>query len=706
MKNFFPYQFLAEVTRAAQVLTVPRFLREVAKDVELIDFKRLEEFLNHELQNTSLQNQTEVDYFLFIIKQALNFQYHERNFEGFQETQEIIRHRMIALRSIQADVNMKAWEIYLLFFETAFLRLIRHISIEEFEKGLDTLDWNQMDESFIPQLSTLIGYTYLHESQADQAAKARIWLQKALFECKDEAKLIPYIYQGHYYLREKKEEHAELLGQISQQLRTQEVEDEFKPLFQSAAFDLEVAAIGFSFVYFEDVQAQLEYCQQKTEQVTKSYHVLADNGRLPRFAKPQIAVRIGQLYADLSTLTQDGEEQKNYTEHALSFIDGAINEARDLKHTSSEKKYQLNRIQTATLCKVTTPEKEIKELNQFYKKCLDYPAYIETNSTYAHALVLNGNPAKTYDQILDIFKYGNRKLEQGGIYLMVKGLSIANDIFLEEVKKSGVSWIVNKLTDFFEQIQEVVELLPSHLEDFGKSIIDTFKEEFIRFEPVSHFNIRTYYRYQFYQIKMLEISLLMNKDAIGQRMASSLLHGIKNDNNPLSYMDGAWDDFKKVPNMVRNKTLNKCIDITKGDLPAAAEHLDFSYRNLRSYITFKEVNRLGFFLDMQLTNNKQLEQGIRYMFYDLYKNGTIFEVVFDMPKFLVSHSKTGFYSQNLEEELNIKGTTAKKYIKIMIENGLIRQDKTTGRKHFYRLIRENVMTRLGKDQATLIKPEA
>ena len=38
----------------------------------------------------------------------------------------------------------------------------------------------------------------------------------------------------------------------------------------------------------------------------------------------------------------------------------------------------------------------------------------------------------------------------------------------------------------------------------------------------------------------------------------------------------------------------------------------------------------------------------------------------------------------------------------MIENDMIRQDKNTGRKHFYRLERENVMKRLGKDQATMI----
>lgn len=706
MKNFFPYQFLAEVVHASEDLTMPRFLREVAKEVDVNDFARLEEFLNHELQNASLQNQAEIDYFLFIIRQALNFQFYERKYDAFQETMEMIRHRMIALRSSQADVNLKAWEIFLVFFETAFNRLIRHTSIEQFETGLDNLDWNQMDEEFIPHLSTLIGYIYLNESHTEQVAKSRIWLQKALFECKDEAKLTPYIFQAHYYLREMKQDHEEALEKIIEQLRSQEVAAAYKPLFQSVAFYLEVASLSFSFVHFDDVQTQLEYCQQKIERIKKNYNVWLDKGNMPGFAQQQIAVRIGRLYADLSNLTLDSVEQENYREEALGFIDGAIQGVDTLKHESAGKSYRLKRIQAATICHISTPEKEIKELNQFYKKCLDYPSYIDTNSTYSQVLVLNGAAAKTYDQILDIFKYGHRKVEQGGIYLMVNGLAIANQIFHTEARKSGVSWIVNRLTDFFEQIKEVVELIPSNFDTFGRSIIDAFREQFILFEPISHFNIRTYYTYQFYGIKMLEISIMMSEDKIGQKIVSNLLQGLENDNNPLSYMDGEWEDFKKVPNMVRNKTLNKCIDITKGDLPAAAEHLDFSYRNLRSYITFKEVNRLGFFLDMQLTNNKQLEQGIRYMFYDLYKNGTIFEVVFDMPKFLVNHSKTGFYSQDLEQELNIKGTTAKKYIKIMIETGIIRQDKTTGRKHFYRLIRENVMTRLGKDQATLIKPEA
>ncbi len=114
---------------------------------------------------------------------------------------------------------------------------------------------------------------------------------------------------------------------------------------------------------------------------------------------------------------------------------------------------------------------------------------------------------------------------------------------------------------------------------------------------------------------------------------------------------------------------------------------------------------MGFFLDEKDTKSRQLEQGIRLMFFDLYKRGTIFEVVFDMPRFLVEHIKGGFSSQDLEEALDIKGTTAKKYIKIMMEVDLIKLERSVGRKHFYKLRKDNIMNRLGQEQRVLAAAE-
>jgi hypothetical protein len=298
-------------------------------------------------------------------------------------------------------------------------------------------------------------------------------------------------------------------------------------------------------------------------------------------------------------------------------------------------------------------------------------------------------------------KKGYKKVDEGGFYLVHHGLSKINDIFLVEVDRPGVSWMVNALTDFFNSLAEMIDNLEAHISNIGQEMFDKFLEQMLRMEPATHFNLKVYLKYQFYEMKLLRLTAIARGDALGQQIAEKLLTEVANENNPLTFVQANWEEFKDVPNSVRNKVLNKCISISKGDLPLAADHIDFSYRNLRSYITFKEVNRLGFFLDKQETNNRQLENGIRLMFFDLYKRGTIFEVVFDMPKFLVEHSKGGFSSQDLEEALDIKGTTAKKYIKIMIDIGIIRLERSVGRKHFYKLRKDNVMNRLGKEASVV-----
>ena len=349
-----------------------------------------------------------------------------------------------------------------------------------------------------------------------------------------------------------------------------------------------------------------------------------------------------------------------------------------------------------------TMEKELRDIHADFRKSSNLRAFAEATGYYARYFERQDISPKSYSIVMDMVRRGYKRIDDGGFYLVVKGLQLVSKILLAETRSPGVTWLVDELENFFATIAEMVDEMEANYEKIEQSAFHAFQQEFIRIEPASHFHIKVFLRYQLYEMKMLRLSALFREDESALVIANKLLSQITNENNPMSFIAADWEEFKDVPNSVRNKVLNKCISISKGDLPLAAEHLDFSYRNLRSYITFKEVNRLGFFLDEQDTHLKQLEHGIRLMFFDLYKKGTIFEVVFDMPKFLVQHAKPGFSSQDLEEALSIKGTTAKKYIKIMMEIGLIKLERSVGRKHFYKLRKDNVMNRVGKDQRVLI----
>ncbi|MEM8898896.1 MAG: hypothetical protein AAGC85_12355, partial [Bacteroidota bacterium] len=478
---------------------------------------------------------------------------------------------------------------------------------------------------------------------------------------------------------------------------------EIKRVFEISLLDLE----GQWKVLYAQKQEASEDNIQKTEhsinELKGSIASIQKIYDLPEFCNSNTKIQLASLQFSYNSSTEEDKEGLFYAKEIFSLIDEAIDLSEKINDSAGAAQAKLLRAQYAISLSQPLTEKEVKEIIQYYKKSAYYPGYIQANKVYADLLLHNAQPLKAYDLIQDIFKIGQKRVDDGGFYLLYSGFKLASDIFLEQIKLPGVSWVVDILEEFFQKIKEIVDSMIEAEEPFEKSNMEAFRREYIRFEPVSHFHIRVYFSYQYYEIKLLKLGALMNEDSLSISIANRLLKELESGNNPLQFVQGNWEDFKLVPNDVRNKTLNKCINISKGDLPEAAKHLDFSYRNLRSYITFKEVNRLGFFLDVQETENKQLEQGIRYMFYDLYKQGTIFEVVFDMPKFLVSHANTGFYSQDLEQELNIKGTTAKKYIKIMMEINLISQDKTTGRKHFYKLIKENVMKRLGEQQISMMR---
>ena len=706
MKNAYAYQFLVNLLKAEDDHTFPRYLRELVRQGDIEDFERLHLFLRDELENAFLQTEEQGAYFLFLIREAVRYSFFSRLPEEFLETLSLVRHRMAALRNLDAPINLRAWEAYLEFTEAAFRRLMRHTPIERFEEALDHLDWERFDEQFISDLSGLLGFVYLNEESGEQASKARLWLMKAIHSSDTASNLLHHYLMAAYFFQHGGEEDLEQLLRISSQLQTEDVAEAVKPLFEAAAFELQALAWLQSLAHADASAATSEELRRPVRKLEADWEAQRAEANWPAFTHWQVQAHLGRLQVTLANLLGEEEAQDELIAKAIERIDELISQTASAKHPYWPGWYRLERIELAVEAHHSLAEKEVRESYQFFKKKTDYPMTLRSLQGYILMNELNGQAPKNYDLITELLRQGLKRLEEGGFYLINKALALANHVFLRETNLPGVSWMIPLLDDFFALIREVVDLMPDQHELIGPSDCETFRNFYMDFEPVSHFNIRTYFRYQLYELKMMRLGAILHGDKLTLKLANHLIGSLESGKNPLHLMNGDWEDFKGEPNEVRNKTLNKCINISKGDLPLAAEHLDFSYRNLRSYITFKEVNRLGFFLELQETNNRQLEQGIRLMFYDLYKQGTIFEVVFDMPRFLVSYAKTGFFSQDLETELNIKGTTAKKYIKIMIEVGLIRQDKNAGRKHFYQIIPENIMNRLGQDQAILISSDA
>ena len=705
MVTIFPFKFLIDLLTHSGNFAYPNYLKTLVKQNDIEDFGKLEDFFSSELQQVPLQDQQTLQYFLFLGESALICYIYRREPQKFAEINSLIQHRMTAIRNIEGtEINFAEWEQYFSFISTVSNRMGRFIPIEKFESYIDKIEWNALSQEFIPKISHLLGLTYLHENNSEQISKARLWLSKAIGDSSFPSSVINQVLMAEYFRKtadaEAKQHLERIVGLILQQ--GEEESGSIRSLFQSLAREVEVMAkgVGFPMVSTEgnDLSVWLEEFEEWRGSLTKDM----EKEEQPSFSRAYIELLLGTLYAKIIS-HKEGEEIAE--EHITRFnyqIQQASNLVEGLNDAYFATQHRLQVMQAKVAIGQQLPEKDFKELLTQFRRGNDYLSFMAGLKPYGTMLAKHDMGTKVLDSILEGFKLGKKKIEEGGFYLLNKSFQLANELFLQEIKKPGVSWLINSLDKFFEEIVEIIETLPTQAEQVGKQNIEDFQASFLAFEPLSHHQINVYFKYQLYTLKLMQIGAELSGDPIAKQLGNQLIKELENSNNPLHFINATWSEFKDIPNKVRNSTLNKCINITKGDLPLAAEHLDFSYRNLRSYITFKEVNRLGLFLSLQETDNKQLETGIRYMFYDLYKKGTIFEVVFDMPSFLVKYSRTGFFSQNLEEELKIKGTTAKKYIKIMMEIGLISQDKNSGRKHFYRLNKENVMKRLGREQEVRI----
>ena len=704
MNNGYYYQLLAGLSREANRFNYPRNLKDLIRTGDLDDVRKVEELLADEVAESSLHDDNGADYFAHMAETAILFSLYREDYERLNELYALAEKRLQSLRSSgNARINVHGWMWYLGYINSASKRLQRNITIEAFELEIDEIEWDELDDEFIYRVSGVTGFVYLNEEDPSKFNKARFWFGKAIAEVDQAGGLVYFINLADFYLASPNADNAKRIADHIKRLENEAnstIDPNLARLYRAAVLELQARALIFKFGNYDDDHVKIEENLRSVRETEKNIDYEGKNS--PAFVRAFLKMTFSKYYLSLTSADLDAEDIEDLLAMALDDVNEAMSIARRMKDEALKNYLRVSWLNVACERNTKVGEKELREIVTNLRNSSNYPLYVSASVALSRYYLNQKNTQKAYEILMDVVKRGNKRISDGGYYLIIKGLNEVNGILLAESRNPGISWIINELDPFFKIVSDMVDNLDENLEIIGAANFADFLSEFYRMEPVSHYNIKVYLRYQFFSIKMMRLSAVLQEDAAAVKLADRVLGELDHKNNPLGFIKADWEEFKDVPNSVRNRVLNKCISISKGDLPLAAEHLDFSYRNLRSYITFKEVNRLGFFLDESDTNMRQMEQGIRLMFFDLYKKGTIFEVVFDMPKFLVEHAKPGFSSQDLEEALNIKGTTAKKYIKIMMEIGLIKLERSIGRKHFYKLRKDNVMNRLGKDQRVLV----
>lgn len=579
---------------------------------------------------------------------------------------------------------------YYHFLKVCLTRTLKKCAIESFETEIEEIDWPPVAHPLRARYAFWVGYVYLNESQPEWRIKCRPWLEKAIQESRFEEQTIYQAYLLYYYLTAPVQPDLEPLKRSLEVLR------------QSLAQHGDEAAVQHLWAEIELLWLRyLAQREQSREARLEATQTLADSAdqRLQNYRSvdPLLYLILSQYKID-GLLERARLERADVAEYvfdqAISQIESCVSRAEQIGDAETTARLYLRKGD------IFLHRVQLREAQRMYREALTYARQLDLPALWPQAFESSveaafrlGKPAKAIEQLCEGFQFALHRLAEGGFALFLDLLRYANGLFEREARQPGISWMVSELEAVFRNVEQLHELLPEHVETIGREKFSYYQTEYLRFEPISRRNVRVHLRYQLHQIKALQLSALFSNDVKAQQIAESLLLSLNQRSNPLSFIQADWQDFRDVPNLVRNQVLNRCISITKGDLPLAAEHLNFSYRNLRSYISLGEVNRLGFFLDELDTTARPLETGVRLLLHDLYENGTLFESIFDLPAFIVRRSAEGFTTTDMESELNIKYNTAKKYLKLMCDQRIIEIDRTPHRKGHYLVLRDRILSR-------------
>jgi len=575
-------------------------------------------------------------------------------------------------------------------------RLFRLIPIEKFEIAQEDFEWAALPPEWLERITLLTGLVYLQEPDRTVKRKSRFWFERLLHSNQDSILFTTLQYLIEYHRTKPDPNSAAKYQQFCKQLQEIKLQEErLIPFHQVLIHKYYLQQL------FEIKENQNDKIAENIQLQLTEFQLLIEKNQinipsLELFGLFEIIPELIQLFPFIN--------EKNTTGYNV-LVEEYLKRLHDIIFEDSLGTLlypNLIRLKAIWLIQLDQ-NKEAKRLLQDnlnrFRKEENWGAFIENLIPFIEINEFDEKQEKKFELLMGILK----NMLDAGLHMHLEFfLTICKyiNLFLDaEILKPGVSWIIEPLYKYFLLQEEYLVKVEFNATETGKNVMERYKAEFQKLPKYANFNIRTSLFIHYLQIQLLKTNAAVNQDGTAQEIAKQLLTQLNEATNPASFIRGNWKDFKDIPNEIRNKVINRCVSITKGDLPLAAEHLNLSYRNIRSYISFNEVNRLGFFLEERHTSNRSLEDGIRLLFYDLYLNGSIFEAVFDMPRFLVLNATQGFFSEDLENALTVKPSTAKKYLKIMTDIGIIEATKSFGKKLHYRLNFEKVMRRYAEQKA-------
>jgi hypothetical protein len=611
---------------------------------------------------------------------------------------DIINHFIHNDDTLSAGLLIEAWSHYLTehqkgtelhtelirFYTAAKDRVCRKVSLEYWEEMLEDFSWANIPKEYHQDILLLTGYVYLMEDDRIVRRKCKQWLSQLLNDKTSPYHVLAIKYLMQYHLNTQDPdsdfEWSKLSDFLIQAGEREGTDAAWAHITAITRYIADMASVVMGKSDAVDIISSMNELARGTRKSLVTHCAMLLNAL-------QYIVPVYQVVNDDFKAAVPGIGLKIYDRILKDLIPNIQNPAMQRRISILQAFLQLinhqNKEAIATL----------QDMMVYLRKQQCWKLYLRVNQFMLKYLIQHEGNEKAYRFLKNQFEvFKNDKLirvTEPGIHL----LGHMNDILLQEVRRPGITWAIPHIAEYFECHERFLIRLEESIDITGKHLFSKYQNLCLQLPEIAKHHVRTSVSIHKFQVQVMLLSLKFSRDTHAIEIGNQFMAAMHNGTSVLSLLNADWDDMKDVPFDIRNKLLNRSISITKGDLPLAAEHASFSYRNLRSYISLNEVNRLGFFLNEKATQSKNLEAGIRLMFHDLYLQGNIFEAVFDMPAFLVKVSQSGFVSEDMEEMLMIKASTAKKYIKIMCDIGIITPEKEQGRKLRYRLCIETIMNR-------------